>query len=559
MKFHCDRCKTKYSISDDRVRGKILKIRCKNCSGVITVREPGAAATPAAAQRTKSAAAQQRATTRRTSTAGQQALAGAFKKAVNDPASSAANMRAASSPASLDAEWYLSKDGEQEGPFTMEQAREWVSGKSPDDELYCWSDGYDDWLPIEKVSHFRGIGTRTFCDLDASDEQTMIGGPAFVDPVETPKPLFAATMAAVADSQSMPLDDEVELPPAASAPLRPAFVAPPIPGIGGLGSGARSGLAAAAAASPMPVPGVAPMSVPEVAPAATPAPSADLDIGEASRVVDLAALMASRGNAPSISPSGSPLPGAGRPFGTGSGTAAAINGATPMMPLLGATAELPHAGVLEAARKKRNSLLLPLIGAGAVIAIGAGVLVVFMMSGSESGRVARGSVGGSGNLGYSFADTRPGPKGVAKPGVETPEAPRDVPTKTRKTRPRRPNGGPGTGRRVTRDPDEVDLSGTGNSGPTGPLDAEDLRQVYRKNEVAVKMCYERSLKKDPLLKVPKTWVDIRVGLNGKVTTVKIPSLAGTPLGTCLVQRISRWKFHPTTEIFATRFPVVFGR
>ncbi|HEY6178213.1 MAG TPA: zinc-ribbon domain-containing protein, partial [Kofleriaceae bacterium] len=39
MKFLCDRCKTRYSIGDDRVRGKILKIRCKNCGNVITVRE----------------------------------------------------------------------------------------------------------------------------------------------------------------------------------------------------------------------------------------------------------------------------------------------------------------------------------------------------------------------------------------------------------------------------------------------------------------------------------------------------------------------------------------
>ncbi|MCW5808555.1 MAG: zinc-ribbon domain-containing protein, partial [Deltaproteobacteria bacterium] len=54
MKFLCDRCKTRYSIGDDRVRGKILKIRCKNCANVITVREgmpdPEAAPAPAAGE-----------------------------------------------------------------------------------------------------------------------------------------------------------------------------------------------------------------------------------------------------------------------------------------------------------------------------------------------------------------------------------------------------------------------------------------------------------------------------------------------------------------------------
>ena len=41
MKFVCDRCQTKYSIADEKVRGKVLKVRCKTCQNVITVREAG--------------------------------------------------------------------------------------------------------------------------------------------------------------------------------------------------------------------------------------------------------------------------------------------------------------------------------------------------------------------------------------------------------------------------------------------------------------------------------------------------------------------------------------
>ena len=43
MKFVCEQCKTKYSIDDGRVRGKVLKIRCKQCNHIITVREETAA------------------------------------------------------------------------------------------------------------------------------------------------------------------------------------------------------------------------------------------------------------------------------------------------------------------------------------------------------------------------------------------------------------------------------------------------------------------------------------------------------------------------------------
>ena len=39
MKFVCERCHTKYSIADDKVRQKILKIRCKTCENVITIRD----------------------------------------------------------------------------------------------------------------------------------------------------------------------------------------------------------------------------------------------------------------------------------------------------------------------------------------------------------------------------------------------------------------------------------------------------------------------------------------------------------------------------------------
>src|SRR2546423_2348267 len=47
MKIVCDNCATKYSIADEKVRGKVFKIRCKKCSHIIVVRGgEGAAAEP---------------------------------------------------------------------------------------------------------------------------------------------------------------------------------------------------------------------------------------------------------------------------------------------------------------------------------------------------------------------------------------------------------------------------------------------------------------------------------------------------------------------------------
>jgi predicted Zn finger-like uncharacterized protein len=41
MRIVCDNCGAKYQISDDKVRNKVFKIRCKKCSHTIVVRSKG--------------------------------------------------------------------------------------------------------------------------------------------------------------------------------------------------------------------------------------------------------------------------------------------------------------------------------------------------------------------------------------------------------------------------------------------------------------------------------------------------------------------------------------
>ena len=181
MKFLCDRCKTRYSIGDDRVRGKILKIRCKNCANVITVREGMTVDDDVGRGRPTTAAP--------INTAGPQvpaggALASAFAQQLAKP------------PPALEEEWYVSIDGAQAGPFGLAAAQRWVAAKPFDAELHCWSEGFDDWLPVDKVSHFRGLRRKP------------VGAPPVAAPLappiprprvpeEEPKPLFAATMASL--------------------------------------------------------------------------------------------------------------------------------------------------------------------------------------------------------------------------------------------------------------------------------------------------------------------------------------------------------------------------
>lgn len=198
MKFLCDRCKTRYSIGDDRVRGKILKIRCKNCANVITVREGMTDADAAAAPEPAGARRNAKPTTLAPPAAGAQpseapagasgALGAAFASAMTKP------------PPALEEEWYVSIDGDQEGPYSLAEAQRWITNKAFDADLHCWSEGFDDWLPVDKVSHFRGLRKKPAPPPPlprATGAVPALRAQPRAPAEEEPKPLFAATMASL--------------------------------------------------------------------------------------------------------------------------------------------------------------------------------------------------------------------------------------------------------------------------------------------------------------------------------------------------------------------------
>ncbi len=245
VKFLCDRCKTRYSIGDERVRGKILKIRCKNCANVITVREGMPDADGGVPRKTNTTTAiplvqqtplPKTASPARAAAPAKNALGAAFASAMTQPP-----------PAALEEEWYVSIDGEQEGPFSLAEAQRWVAAKPFDADLYCWSEGFDDWLPVDKVSHFRG--RRKKPAPPAMPPPVPRNGPgqpraitaaaprgmqvaAMATPEPDPKPLFAATLASLEKS--------------APAPKK-------LPGLGSMRADARNGrVPVPAAAEPVP-------------------------------------------------------------------------------------------------------------------------------------------------------------------------------------------------------------------------------------------------------------------------------------------------------------------
>jgi predicted Zn finger-like uncharacterized protein len=114
MKFYCDKCQTKYSIADEKVRGKVLKVRCKQCAHVITVREPTAPV-----------------------------------RATEPPPAPMAPAK----PQQV--QWYYSINGETLGPYALRALQQMVARGEVGDAVYIWNETFTHWKPVYEVQEFK--------------------------------------------------------------------------------------------------------------------------------------------------------------------------------------------------------------------------------------------------------------------------------------------------------------------------------------------------------------------------------------------------------------------
>ncbi len=127
MKIVCDACQAKYSISDDKVQGKVFKIRCKKCSNIIVVRGGAGAAEPAPAP------------------------------AVEKDTRVYDYGYEGGAPAGDEAVWHVVINQDQVGPMTAAEVQQRYSGGEIDAETYIWREGFADWQPLAQVDAFAGF------------------------------------------------------------------------------------------------------------------------------------------------------------------------------------------------------------------------------------------------------------------------------------------------------------------------------------------------------------------------------------------------------------------
>src|SRR5580704_4487493 len=133
MKIVCDACQAKYSISDDKVQGKVFKIRCKKCSNIIVVRGGANAAEAAPAPQEKDT---------RVYDYGYDGAPGGGDAGGGD-----------------DAVWHLVINQDQVGPMSVGEVQQRFASGEVDGETFAWREGFADWLPLAQVDVFAALIT----------------------------------------------------------------------------------------------------------------------------------------------------------------------------------------------------------------------------------------------------------------------------------------------------------------------------------------------------------------------------------------------------------------
>src|SRR5579872_6941947 len=114
MKIACQSCQAKYTIADEKVLGKVVKIRCKKCGATIVVNG-------------------------------------------NDPNATTTTSSPPEAPSAGDAGdgaegWTVNvAEGDQRTMRDDEVVAAYRAG-TVDDETYCWKDGMDDGAPLREIA-----------------------------------------------------------------------------------------------------------------------------------------------------------------------------------------------------------------------------------------------------------------------------------------------------------------------------------------------------------------------------------------------------------------------
>jgi len=588
MKFVCDRCQTKYSIADEKVRGKILKVRCKACTNIITVREEGVGAGVGAG----AAAAPLRRPSAPVAPLGSPAGSSGARPPtpavprtpLGPPAPAPIERRAAprpEPPADDGVAWYMALDGNRTGPFSRKQLIDRIAPLPKDADLHVWNEKLGSWKPPTEVPALAH-------DLAARRR------PPTPAPMPPPPPPFPGAPRRPT-APAVPVGAAAAPAPARQTGAHPVVgsaigpgvglkLPPPVAPPGGrrpTGPVARPiGLAELAQAPASPPPSGASDGGLDIDPSSmleTPAPQLHMLHGHGTNGVAHAEPSASASNGTSAGAEKSDV------LNTLNLTAASGTGPAPR--LLSSEAVVgwqPSAGEAPGARQRTTKILLALLG---VIAL---VCVVLFLNVAKKPRQAIPLP--------SKAVTDPLAGVVDNPPAPSPPTPVTPPpavAPTPEAAPEPASRGHGKGRPLAhgrgaaptsptspppvagtttpaapvaenadsnaRYRDTRNMNISGGSGIQRPAPSQaDISRVINNNRGGIKNCYQRALLRDNSLTHGKISVKVTIGISGRV---KHTAIDGPPqfraLDPCIKEVVGRWAFPQAGDEYGTEFVYVF--
>jgi predicted Zn finger-like uncharacterized protein len=186
MKISCQSCQSKYNVADEKVQGKIVKIRCRKCGATIVVNGTGGATTNGSV-------------------------------APEPPQTGAASDGAE--------QWHVNVNENDQRSMSMADLVEAYNAGVVTPETYVWTDGMDDWKPLGEVDAVvTALHAHAQQAASASDPQSQ-GYAASVVPAYEPEPASAArSYEAPAPSSSYGSSYAAEAAAPAAEPRRAAVV-----------------------------------------------------------------------------------------------------------------------------------------------------------------------------------------------------------------------------------------------------------------------------------------------------------------------------------------------
>ena len=139
MKITCQSCQSKYNVADEKVRGKIVKIRCRKCGATIVVHGTEGATTNGSAP---------------------------------------APAPAAPAPAA-EGEWHVNLGETDQRAMSLAELVEAYNSSIVTQDTFIWTDGMDDWKPLAEVDVVVNA-------LHENAAATAAAEPAYAAPIDAP-------------------------------------------------------------------------------------------------------------------------------------------------------------------------------------------------------------------------------------------------------------------------------------------------------------------------------------------------------------------------------------